>query len=68
MVGSYSGVLWFAVSPDEQIIIYRELYTRKVLAADLADMILDAESNDGGMRYGVLDSSLWHKRETQDHH
>ena len=28
--GSYSGVLWFAVSPDEQIIIYRELYCSKV--------------------------------------
>jgi hypothetical protein len=60
--GSYSGVLWFAVSPDEQIIVYRELYTSKVLAADLADMILELEAEDGGMRYGVLDSSLWHKR------
>ena len=60
--GSYSGVLWFAVSPDEQIIIYRELYCSKVLAADLADMILDAEADDGNIKYGVLDSSLWHKR------
>jgi hypothetical protein len=60
--GSYSGVLWFAVSPDEQIIVYRELYTSKVLAADLADMILDAEADDGNIKYGVLDSSLWHKR------
>ena len=25
-------------------------------------MILEAESKDGGMRYGVLDSSLWHNR------
>jgi hypothetical protein len=54
--------LWFAVSPDEQIIVYRELYTSKVLAADLADMILDAEADDGTIRYGILDSSLWHKR------
>jgi len=60
--GSYSGVLWFAISPDEQIIIYRELYTRKVLATDLADMILDVEAEDGNIKYGVLDSSLWHKR------
>ena len=60
--GSYSGVLWFAVSPDEQIIIYRELYCSKVLATDLADMILDAEADDGNIKYGVLDSSLWHKR------
>jgi hypothetical protein len=55
-------VLWFAVSPDEQIIVYRELYCSKVLATDLADMILDAEADDGNIKYGVLDSSLWHKR------
>ena len=60
--GSKSGVLWFAVSPSEQLIVYRELYVSKVLATDLADMILDLEDGDGGIRYGVLDSSLWHKR------
>ena len=60
--GSYTGVLWFAVAPDEQLIVYRELYVSKVLAADLADMILDSEAEDGNIKYGVLDSSLWHKR------
>tara|TARA_Y100000310_G_scaffold143836_1_gene143167 strand:+ start:38 stop:982 length:945 start_codon:yes stop_codon:yes gene_type:complete len=60
--GSYSGVLWFAVAPDEQLIVYRELYVSKVLATDLADMILDLEAEDGNIKYGVLDSSLWHKR------
>jgi len=60
--GSYTGVLWFAVAPNEQLIVYRELYCSKVTASDLADMILDAEKHDGGMRYGVLDSSLWHNR------
>jgi len=60
--GSYTGVLWFTVAPDEQLIVYRELYCSKVTASDLADMILEAEANDGGMRYGVLDSSLWHNR------
>jgi hypothetical protein len=60
--GSKSGVVWFAVSPSEQLIVYRELYVSKVLATDLADMILELEVGDGGMRYGVLDSSLWHKR------
>lgn len=60
--GSYSGVLWFAVDPvDEQIIIYRELYVSKVLATDLADMVLEEEMYEK-IRYGVLDSSLWHKR------
>jgi len=60
--GSYSAVLWFAVAPNEQIIVYRELYVRKMLATDLADTILKMEANDGNIKYGVLDSSLWHKR------
>jgi hypothetical protein len=60
--GSFTGVLWFAVSPSEQLVVYRELYCSKVTATDLADMIIDAEARDGTIRYGVLDSSLWHKR------
>jgi hypothetical protein len=60
--GSKSGVVWFAISPSEQLIVYRELYVSKVLATDLADMILEAEAGDGNIKYGVLDSSLWHKR------
>ena len=60
--GSYTGVVWFAVSPDEQLIVYREMYNSKVTASDLADLILEAEASDGGIRYGVLDSSLWHNR------
>ena len=60
--GSKSGVVWFAVAPNEQLVVYRELYVSKVLASDLADMIIDLEAGDGTIRYGVLDSSLWHKR------
>ena len=60
--GSHSAVVWFAVAPDEQLIVYRELYVSKVLATDLADMVLDLEAEDGNIKYGVLDSSLWHKR------
>ena len=60
--GSYTGVVWFAVVPgSEQLVVYRELYVSKVIATDLADMILDIESEES-IRYGVLDSSLWHKR------
>ena len=59
---SYSAVVWIACSPDEQLIVYRELYVSKVLATDLADMVLDLESSDGNIKYGVLDSSCWHKR------
>ena len=54
--------MWFAVSPSEQLIVYRELDVIKVLAVDLADMVMELEAGDGGIKYGVLDSSLWHKR------
>lgn len=60
--GSWTGVLWFAVTPAEQLVVYREMYVTKVTATDLADMVLQAEAEDGTIRYGVLDSSLWHNR------
>jgi len=60
--GSYSAVVWIAITPAEQLVIYRELQVSKVLAVDLADMILQLEADDGRIQYGVLDSSLWHKR------
>ena len=60
--GSQSAVLWFAVNPStEQLIVYRELYVSKVIAVDLADMILQDEG-DERISYGMLDSSLWHQR------
>lgn len=59
--GSHSAVLWFAVAPDESIIVYRELYVSKVLAEDLAEMVLQLEDGEK-IRYGVLDSSCWHRR------
>jgi hypothetical protein len=62
--GSYTGILWFTMVPgSEQLVVYRELYVSKVTATDLADMILEIENESGeNIRYGVLDSSLWHKR------
>ena len=59
--GSYTGVLWFTVTPAEQLVVYREMYVSRVTATDLADMILDIEDGEK-IRYGVLDSSLWHNR------
>jgi hypothetical protein len=41
--------------------VYRELYVTKVLAEDLAVMVLNAEDGEK-IRYGVLDSSTWHRR------
>jgi hypothetical protein len=59
--GSYTGVVWFTITPAEQLVVYRELYVSKVTATDLADMILEIEDGEK-IRYGVLDSSLWHNR------
>ena len=59
--GSMTAVLWFAVTPAEQIVVYRELYVNKTTAVDLAGMVNDIERGEK-IRYGVLDSSLWHNR------
>lgn len=59
--GSASGVLWFAVTPEDEIIVYRELYVSKRLAEDLAVDILEAEQEER-ISYGMLDSSCWHQR------
>jgi hypothetical protein len=62
--GSHTGVLWFTVVPgSEQLVVYRELYVSKVTATDLSryDLGHRKESNEK-IRYGVLDSSLWHNR------
>jgi len=59
--GSFSAVLWIAVAPDESLVVYRELYVTKVLAEDLAEQVLTLEAGER-IRYGVLDSSCWHKR------
>lgn len=59
----HTGVLWFAVAPSGQLIVYREMYVNKKLAADLATDIVTLENKTRErIRYGVLDSSLWHKR------
>lgn len=59
--GSMSAILWIAIAPSEQLIVYRELYIKGVTAVDLADMINEIEAGEK-IRYGILDSSLWHKR------
>lgn len=60
--GSASAVIWFAISPEDQLVVYRELYVKKMLAVDLADQILYLEQDDGTISYGILDSSCWSKR------
>lgn len=61
---SYSCVLWFAINPStEQLVVYRELYVHKMTGETIADTVLRIEREAGERpRYGMLDSSVWHKR------
>ena len=54
-------VLWFAIDYDNNLWIYRELYTKKITADVFARKVLIAEK-DEYIRYGVLDASTWAKR------
>ena len=53
--------LWFAIDWDNNLWVYRELYTKKITADEFAKKVLEAEQGEF-MRYGVLDSSTWAKR------
>lgn len=60
---SFSAVVWFAVHPSGQLIVYRDLEISKVTGWDLADMIYEIETdNFDNVSYGVLDSSVWHEK------
>ena len=54
-------VLWFAVDYDNNLWIYRELYTSKVTADIFAQKVLQLEQGEY-IGYGILDSSTWAKR------
>lgn len=54
-------VLWFAIDYDNNLWVYRELYTKKITADVFARKVLIAEK-DEYIRYGVLDASTWAKR------
>jgi len=58
---SYACCLWIAVDFDNNLWVYRELYTQRVTADVFARKIIEAEK-DEYIRYGVLDSSTWAKR------
>ena len=53
--------LWFAIDFDNNIFIYRELYTKKLTADLFAQKVMELEDGEY-IRYGVLDSSTWARR------
>ena len=54
-------VLWFAIDYDNNLWVYRELYTKKITADVFARKVLELEHGEY-IRYGVLDASTWAKR------
>src|SRR5210317_2339576 len=54
-------VLWFAVDYNNNLWLYRELYTSKITADVFARKVIELESGEY-IQYGVLDSSTWAKR------
>ena len=58
---SYACCLWFAIDWDNNLWVYRELYTSKVTADVFARKVLEKEHNEY-IKYGVLDSSTWARR------
>ena len=53
--------LWFAIDYDNNLWVYRELYTQKITADVFARKVLTLEHGEY-IRYGVLDASTWAKR------
>ena len=53
--------LWIAIDFDNNLWVYRELYTQRVTADVFARKVLEAEQGEY-IRYGMLDSSTWARR------
>lgn len=58
---TYSAVHWYAIDPENRLIVYRELYVSKKTGRELAELVLQAEKGEK-ITYGVLDSSVWAMR------
>jgi hypothetical protein len=54
-------VLWFAVDYNNNLWLYRELYTKKVTADHFARQVVSMEHGEH-VHYGVLDASTWARR------
>lgn len=54
-------VLWLAVTPDKEIVCYRELYFKGMNAVQVAEKVMEIESGEN-VAYGILDISAWSRR------
>jgi len=58
---SHACCLWIAIDFDNNLWVYRELYTKRMTADVFAKKVLEIEQGEY-IRYGILDSSTWAKR------
>ena len=58
---SHACCLWIAIDFDNNLWVYRELYTKRMTADVFAKKVLEIEQGEY-IRYGVLDSSTWARR------
>lgn len=54
-------VLWFAVAPDGKLIVYRELYERKMLSSEIAKRVKDLSQGET-IAYTVASPDAWQLR------
>jgi phage terminase large subunit len=50
--------LWFAVSPEGDLYVYREIYDRQIVPTQWAEILINA-TGDEKLDYKVLDSKCW---------
>jgi len=57
-----SAVLWGAVSPEERVFIYRELYVTEYTYSQLVDEIIANTPGDERIDYWVFDPAIWARK------
>lgn len=60
-----TACLWFAVSPDRHLYVYRELYQSKMLASDAAKKIKELSAFEK-VSYTVSSPDMWQNRGMKD--
>lgn len=54
---------WWAVSPDDKLFIYRELYQPNLSLSEAAEVILNMTPRDEIISYTVASPDLWNRRQ-----
>lgn len=58
-----TACLWLAISPDNRIYVYRELYESGLLLSEAAAKIVAMTPKDESIRYTVASPDLWNRRQ-----